>query len=206
MKMKMKILSGRLFKIIFFGCILIPIRMSSGQESSRGTRPTPLTRPELKQLIEDVKVRVPRIPLPELTDQDREKLGDQVDSYESRVRYHYLNGIEPSRSPALPQPAAPATGARSGQPAVTSREQDPAYTLDNAFKIELFWIVSRVNNCNTALVIRSPNCLEQAARKTKLRRLMAIGRSWNLPSNWLSLLLASSPTNRTYSTTTTSLA
>ncbi len=140
-------LTNPLCQALVFGCVLFPIRMSIGQESNNGTRPTPLTRPALKQLIEDVKVRVPRIPLPELTAVDREKLGDQVDSYESRIRHHYLNGIEPNRSIAVPQTALSASGVRSGQPAITSREQDPAYSLDNAFKVELFWIVSRVNNC-----------------------------------------------------------
>ncbi len=130
---------------IAFSGVLLPIAISVGQEESSGIRLTPLTRPEMKRLIEDVKVRAPRIPLPELTDQDREKLGDQVDSYESRVRHHYLNGIEPAR--AVASPATSTSGSKPPTPAVVSREQDPAYSLDNAFKIELFWIVSRVNNC-----------------------------------------------------------
>lgn len=143
----MKLQTVRFFRLLAFAGVLLPLRVSIGQEPNSGVRSTPLTRPELKQLIEDVKVRVPRIPLPELTDQDREKLGDQVDSYESRIRFHYLNGIEPNRNVASPRVVPPANGARNGQPANASREQDPEYSLDNAFKIELFWIVSRVNNC-----------------------------------------------------------
>ncbi len=143
----MKKLSIQVCQALVLGCVLFPIRICFGQESNNGTRPTPLTRPDLKQLIEDVKLRVPRIPLPELTAVDREKLGDQVDSYENRIRHHYLNGIEPNRSVVAPQTAPSASGVRSGSPAFTSREQDPAYSLDNAFKVELFWIVSRVNNC-----------------------------------------------------------
>ena len=139
----MEIRKYRFFYAVFCGCVLLPIGSVIGQDSSVGARPTPLTRPELKQLIEDVKVRVPRIPLPMLTEHDKEKLGDQVDSYESRVKHHYLNGIEPIR--AVPSPSSINT--RGGQPASLSREQDPTFTLDNAFKIELFWIVSRVNNC-----------------------------------------------------------
>ena len=139
----MKIRKYRLFSTVVTGCLLLPMGTIVGQESPTGTRPTPLTRPELKQLIEDVKVRVPRIPLPKLTEQDKEKLGEQVDSYESRVKHHYLNGIEPIR--AVPPPSSSNT--KSGQPTNLSREQDPTFTLDNAFKIELFWIVSRVNNC-----------------------------------------------------------
>ncbi len=143
----MKKLSNQVCQALVLGCVFFPIRICLGQELNNGTRPTPLTRPDLKQLIEDVKLRVPRIPLPELTAVDREKLGDQVDSYESRIRHHYLNGIEPNRSVVVPQTAPSARGPRSGQPAITSREQDPAYSLDSAFKVELFWIVSRVNNC-----------------------------------------------------------
>ncbi len=28
-----------------------------------------------------------------------------------------------------------------------NREPDPAMTLDNTFKVKLFWIASRTNNC-----------------------------------------------------------
>lgn len=132
---------------LLIGGILLPTAITFAQETSIGTRATPLTRPEMKRLIEDVKVRVPRIPLPDLTEQDREKLGDQVDSYESRIRHHYLNGIEPLRPVSPAQTTRTADGTKPAAPATISREQDPAYTLDNAFKIELFWIVSRVNNC-----------------------------------------------------------
>jgi AhpD family alkylhydroperoxidase len=134
------------------------------QDSPEGIRPTPLTRPEMKRLLEDVKVRVPRIPLPELSDSDREKLGLQADSYESRVKYHYLNGMDGSRSgssnAATPnvrgsqENAAKANansiqahGQSRDRSLSSSRQQDPLFTLDNALKVELFWIVSRVNNC-----------------------------------------------------------
>ncbi len=148
----MKSISRRLCKLFVFGSIILPLGFCRAQESN-GTRATPLTRPELKRLIEDVKVRVPRIPLPELTDADREKLGDQVDSYEARVKHHYLNGIEVVRPVAAPSApigaagSAGANGAKTNPPAGLAREQDPNFSLENAFKVELFWIVSRVNNC-----------------------------------------------------------
>lgn len=118
--------------------------LANGQESLQseqveGIRPTPLTRPELKRLLEDVKVRSPRIPLPDLGEAERVALGEQAESYESRVKYNYLRGIEIVRPPATAVPGQATTG--------MSREQDPLFTLDNAFKVELFWIVSRVNNC-----------------------------------------------------------
>jgi alkylhydroperoxidase family enzyme len=100
-------------------------------EPADAPRPVPLTRPEMKQLIEDMKVRTPRIPFPELSEEDRATLGDRADDYESVLRYCYTPWVEQSRGPR----------------GSSSRNQEPAMTLDYAFKVELFWIVSRVNNC-----------------------------------------------------------
>jgi hypothetical protein len=97
-------------------------------DQSAAPRPVPLTRPEMKQFLEDMKARKPRIPLPDLTDADKEKLGDRAENYEARLRYHYL-GQNDMRGGGGP------------------READPAMSLDHAFKTELFWIVSRTNNC-----------------------------------------------------------
>jgi hypothetical protein len=43
----------------------------------------------------------------------------------------------------------PAAGrAAPGSPAVTpARPTDPAFSLDNTFKVKLFWISSRANDC-----------------------------------------------------------
>jgi hypothetical protein len=90
--------------------------------------PTALTRPEMKQALEDLKARTPRIPLPPLTEADRAELGERADSYESRLRHHYLSAGE-------------------GRGGFGSREADPAATLSYEFKTRLFWIVSRTNNC-----------------------------------------------------------
>ncbi len=106
------------------------------QKRNEGVRPIPLTRPEMKQMLEDVKQRQPRIPLPELTDVDRQALGERADNYETRLRYHYLSEDRSSG------------GSRGSG---FSRTPDPAMTLDNGFKVELFWIVSRTNNCQYCL-------------------------------------------------------
>lgn len=98
--------------------------------------PIPLTRPEMKQSLEDLKERKIRIPLPELTEEDRAKLAERADSYESRLRYHYLPGGDERRS----------GGGRRGAGGF-SREPDPSMTLSYEFKTMLFWIVSRTNNC-----------------------------------------------------------
>src|SRR5690242_3682920 len=91
--------------------------------------PVPLTRPEMKQYLEDLKARKPRIPLPELTEEERAKLGERGAGYEGGLRALYL----------------PAGEGRGGE---FSREPDPNMSLDYRFKTELFWIVSRTNNCH----------------------------------------------------------
>src|SRR5688500_19034374 len=105
------------------------------EEAAEAPLPIPLTRPEMKQSLEDLKERKIRIPLPELTEEDQAKLGERASSYESRLRYHYLPGGDDRRS-----------GARRGAGGF-SREPDPNMTLSYEFKTMLFWIVSRTNNC-----------------------------------------------------------
>jgi alkylhydroperoxidase family enzyme len=91
--------------------------------------PVPLTRPEMKKYLEDLKARKPRIPLPELTEEEKEALGGRGVGYEQRLRYHYMKGL----------PARGSFGFGS--------DGDKAMSLDNTFKTQLFWIVCRANNC-----------------------------------------------------------
>jgi hypothetical protein len=114
--------------------VLSFVVVSAGLVRGDGPRatppPIPLTRPEMKQYLEDMKARKPRIPLPELTEDEKAKLGPRAADYEARLRYHYL----------------PASETRGGFG--FGREPDPKMSLDYAFKTELFWIVSRTNNCH----------------------------------------------------------
>lgn len=116
---------------------------ANAEKTSAAPLPTPLTRPEMKQALEDLKERKTRIPLPELTEEDKARLGDRADSYESRLRYHYLPaGDERGGLAARGKSAGDST--RGGR---FSREPDPSMTLTYEFKTMLFWIVSRTNNC-----------------------------------------------------------
>ena len=58
--------------------------------STREPRPVPLTRPEMKQRLEEIKQRTPRIPLPEITDAERAALAERGVNYENRLRYQYV--------------------------------------------------------------------------------------------------------------------
>ena len=121
-------------------------------------RPIPVTRTEMKKWLESVKTREPRIPLPELTEADRVALGERADSYESRLRHQYLDGD--SRQ-----------GLSLGQSRVRGREQDPNMTLDYGFKVELFWIVSRANNCHYCLGHQESKLLAAGRDEDRIARL-----------------------------------
>jgi hypothetical protein len=115
---------------ILIGLIAAP-GACRADDSATAPRPVPLTRDEMKRLLEDVKARKPRIPLPELTAEEKAKLSEREAGYESRLRSLYLP-----------------RGEAGGQGAFGfSREADPNMTLDYRFKTQLFWIVSRTNNC-----------------------------------------------------------
>lgn len=130
---------ARLLTPLAFGLMLAAAANASAKTPNESPRPVPLTRPEMKQLIEDVKVRTPRIPMPELSAEDRELLGDRADEYESVIRHAYLPWVAEQRRARdrnrQPRPRGPRPN------------DDPNMSLDYGFKTQLFWIVSRVNNC-----------------------------------------------------------
>jgi hypothetical protein len=118
-------------------------------------RPVPLTRPEMKQFLEDMKARRPRIPLPELTEDEKAKLGERGSGYESRLRALYMPaGENRGGQGQVARPGGGGAGAGGGagfNGFGFGRDQDPKMTLDYPFKTELFWIVSRTNNCQYCL-------------------------------------------------------
>ncbi len=133
-------------------------------------RSIPATRPEMKQMLEDMKSRPLRIPLPELTEKEKEELGERANSYESRLRFHYLpanegsvfgSGSRGSRTGASGG-TAPNSNSASNSPAPAAagvtpprrdfqRNADENMTLTYQFKTQLFWIVARTNNCQYCL-------------------------------------------------------
>jgi AhpD family alkylhydroperoxidase len=113
-------------------CCLLWSSAVYGADSMTAPRPIPLTRPEMKHLLEDLKDRKPRIPLPELNADEKARLGNRADDYEYRLRYHYLPRTD-------------------GRGSVSFGGSDPNISLDYAFKTMMFWIVSRTNNCQYCL-------------------------------------------------------
>ena len=121
----------RFLLTIATGFLLSAVPDLRAADSDNAPRPTPLDRPTMKELIEDMKARKPRIPLPLLTDEHKAKLGERGGGYEARLRALY----------------APRSGDSRGGFGVGGKENEPGMTLDYRFKVELFWIVSRTNNC-----------------------------------------------------------
>jgi len=142
-----------LFTPLTIGFVFASAGITYGIDSKTAPRPVPLTRPEMKQYLEDMKARKPRIPLPELTEEDKEKLGERGMGYEGRLRYHYMPAGEARSTGGTPNTAGrpPGGGGGSGGGFGGGRDSDPNMTLDYKFKVQLFWIVSRTNNCQYCL-------------------------------------------------------
>lgn len=96
----------------------------------------PTTRAEMLTALEALKLRTSRLPLPAASDES---------SATSELRPPSSLGVVNNgrmRNAYLP------SGLRGGGPA---RQPDPAMQFDQVFATELFWIVSRVNNCHYCL-------------------------------------------------------
>lgn len=167
----------RISSTLMLGLLFVPFGSSRGAEPSTDTpRPLPITRPEMKQLIEDVKVRKPRIPLPEATaEEQKQQGGRQGDNYEGRLRSHYLKGIDDGRTSGRITGAPGSGGGRTGN-GRGQQPQDPNMTLDNAFKVELFWIVSRANNCQYCIGHQESKLLAAGLSED---RIAALDSNWS---------------------------
>ena len=108
-------------------CMLASATLAA--DGSAEPKPVPRTRPEMKEALEALKHRQPRLPLPPLTAEERARYGDRPVVSNGRARALYL----PREWYAA------------------DFKSDPAMALDNTFKVRLFWIVSRGNNCQYCL-------------------------------------------------------
>ena len=112
--------------VVYLGCVNETVRADDGPNSPR---PVPLTRPEMKQYLEDMKSRHPRIPLPPLSAEESARTGDRSTGYENRLRSLYLSDGDARRQ---------AKGTE-----ITAAAAIP-HDLDYKFKTELF--LDRVAN------------------------------------------------------------
>ena len=110
-------------RTISFG-VLAPFCLALAALAAKPASDIPVARPEIKQQMEELKYRQPRLPLPELTDEERAS-GESITNF-GHMRRIYL-------------PASWLANYRiSG---------DSAMTLDSVTRSATFWIISRTNNC-----------------------------------------------------------
>ncbi len=176
--------------------------VARAEKASDKPRPIPLTRPEMKQLLDDMKVRTPRIPLPEMTEEEKKELGERGGGYEGRLRIYFApsdegrggfgggGGGRPDVGRGGEGRGGP--GAGGGQ---FGRSSDPKMTLDYAFKTELFWIVSRTNNCQYCLGHQESKLLNAGLSEDQIA---ALDGDWseNTPAEQAAFALARKVTHQ----------
>lgn len=115
------------------------------EDASNQPKNVPATREEIKDALNQLKFRKPRLPLPPPTEEElkaakeRGSVSGLGGGIINNARMRALHLPEELKTPQQPRP--------QGNP----RERDPNQIFDNAFSTELFWIVSRVNNCHYCL-------------------------------------------------------
>lgn len=120
------------FIIGLFIAVFLSLNCSLRADDKPSTAPAvPVTRQDVKAMLEAWKKVTPRLPLPPLSEEEKKQQGDRPVVNNGRMHQLYL-------APEL----------RGGG---WSRDPDPAMSLDNTFKTQLFWIVSRANNCRYCL-------------------------------------------------------
>jgi alkylhydroperoxidase family enzyme len=125
-------------KRVSLAVLLLSALVSSGiarsDEVSDEPKIVPVTRDEVKEALDKLKYRKPRFPR-------REGEGERGRNRDGAAR-------EGARREGGNREGG---GRRGGGGGGLSRGDDPVMTLDYAFSVELFWIVSRVNNCHYCL-------------------------------------------------------
>ena len=81
----------RLFTRAFLGLFLAAAGFTRAEAPRATPQPVPLTRPEMKQFLEDLKGRTPRIPLPELNQERRKELSKLAAKYAEAARVAVRN-------------------------------------------------------------------------------------------------------------------
>ena len=174
----------RYFTLFGLALVVLCAEIAGAVDSAIAPRPIPLTRPEMKEYLEEMKQRKPRIPLPPLTAEEKAALGDRDPGYESRLRALYMpagdgrgfglnfGGNRPGGERGDGKSdggKAPTTGRGAG--GGFGRDSDPAMTLDYKFKTSLFWIVSRTNNCQYCLGHQESKLLSAGMKEDEIAAL-----------------------------------
>lgn len=122
----------------------------STQTPSDQPKNVPVTREDVKDALNQLRHRQPRLPLPAPTEEELQAAKERAAAGGGAgggLGGGLVNNAR-MRALHLPNELQTNTGFR---PQGNSRERDPNQLFDYAFSTELFWIVSRVNNCHYCL-------------------------------------------------------
>ena len=110
----------------------------------------PATREKVKDALNQLRHRKPRLPLPPPTEEEQKAARERAAASGGAGGGLGAGLVNNARMRALhlPKELQTNTGFR---PQANPRERDPNQLFDYAFSTELFWIVSRVNNCHYCL-------------------------------------------------------
>lgn len=150
--------------------VLVLFCAAAAVAANDAPRPTPVTRPAMKRMLEEMKSRRERIPLPDPTDTEQAAAAEDPTKlfYENRLRTLYLPGTELRGYLGFAGTAPKRSSAPLPKVVI---EPDPAVTLDYGFKTRLFWIASRVNNCQYCLGHQESKLLAVGMSDDDLARL-----------------------------------
>lgn len=154
------------FKSALAYCGLLLVCLPVLAEDAAGPKPIPVTRPEVKAALDALKRRQPRLPLPPPTDEEKERASANPRGFglvnNGRMRSLYLpESLRPART----------SGGTQGR-----RERSPEENAQYQFDTELFWIVSRVNNCHYCLGHQEGKLLSSGLAED---RIAALDGDWS---------------------------
>lgn len=136
----------RLRTPLTYGLVLLFLGL--GPAVADEPKPIPKTRPEMKEALDALKYRKPRLPLPPPTEEELEQARRAAAERAASGNPTGLRGGGVVNNGRMRQLYLPRDASARG---VGSRNPDPAMKFDFRFSTELFWIVSRVNNCHYCL-------------------------------------------------------
>ena len=153
MNVKPEFLSRMSFVSLWMMLFTATSAIAENPDDSALPEPVPLTRDDMKRALDASKQSVPRLPLPPLTDGEKTLIEEQKAAFAStgeqprrfglgnngRMRAWYLSEYGFSIDSDVDR-------ARTSAP----RDRGDS-SLDSAFRTQLFWIVSRGNNCTYCL-------------------------------------------------------
>lgn len=112
---------------------LLLLAAALGPAADPPPKAVPATRTEFKAALDGYKTAKPRLPMPPPDADNPSRVNN------GWFRSHYLSHLSQG---------GPGTGSSGGRGTGGGvRESDPDMSVDGTFKVKLFWVTSRANNC-----------------------------------------------------------